>query len=239
VTTTSRPYPSGPALRPRRPATPPGADAAEQELIRLTAPLIALPGLTARLEPLRAAIGGACTALRPGLRDPPAGEPLGPGQPPQAGPVRGRVRARDRPRAVHPPVTQAARWFFGPARAIRYLHDPATRRNWRSAVMAASALGSAAEWIGCAVVPALACVLLAAGPAPVRAAAAGFAAVCAAQVALTEAWLGAPGRARTRLARVLAFPLACAVHGAGGIAGAARLLAGGTGTGKTERGPGT
>jgi len=29
-----------------------------------------------------------------------------------------------------------------------------------------------------------------------------------------------------RLARVMAFPLACTVHGVGGIAGAARLLAG-------------
>jgi len=143
------------------------------------------------------------------------------------------------PASVTAQLQQAARWFFGPARAIRYLHDPATRRSLRSAVMAASALGSAAEWIGCAVVPALACVLLAAGPVPVRAAAACFAAVCAVQVALTEAWLGAPGRARARVARVLAFPLACAVHGAGGIAGAACLLAGGTGTGKTERGAGT
>lgn len=105
--------------------------------------------------------------------------------------------------------------------------------------MTASALGSAAEWIGCAVVPAPTCVLLAAGAPPVRAAAAGFALACAAQVILTEAWLGAPVRLQARLARVLAFPLACAVHGVGGSIGAARLLTGHAGTGKTERGEGT
>jgi hypothetical protein len=51
---------------------------------------------------------------------------------------------------------QAARWFFGPARLRRYLKDPATRPGWRTRVMAASAFGSAAEWAGCAIVPALA-----------------------------------------------------------------------------------
>jgi hypothetical protein len=143
------------------------------------------------------------------------------------------------PATVAAQLEQAARWFFGPARALRYLRDPDACRSWRSALMTVSALGSAAEWIGCAVVPALICILLAAGPALVQAAASGFAAICAAQVMLTEAWLGAPGRARVRLARVLAFPLACAVHGSGGILGAARLLTGHTGIGKTERGEGT
>jgi hypothetical protein len=140
--------------------------------------------------------------------------------------------AAEVPGRVSAQLHQAARWFFGPARALRYQGDPAVQRGWRPAVMAASALGSAAEWIGCAVVPALTCILIAAGTGPVRAAAAGFAVACAAQVVLTEAWLGAPGQPRARLARVLAFPLACAVHGAGGITGAAWLLAGGTGAGK-------
>jgi hypothetical protein len=132
-------------------------------------------------------------------------------------------------------LQQAARWFPGPARALRYLRDPATRHGWRAAVMAASALGSAAEWLGCAVVPALAVVLLITGPAPVRAATVAFTAICAAQLALTEALLGSPGPAWARLARVLAFPLACTLHGAGGIAGTARMAVGRADTRKTER----
>lgn len=132
-------------------------------------------------------------------------------------------------------LQQAARWFFGPARFARYLKDPATRRGRRATTMAASAFGSAAEWVGCAITPAFVLALLAGGTGPVRAAAAACAAVCAAQVILTEAWLGSPGRLRARLARLMAFPAACTVHGIGGIAGAARLLAGGSGAGKTER----
>jgi hypothetical protein len=102
-------------------------------------------------------------------------------------------------------------------------------------MIAASAAGSAAEWLACAFVPGLILVLIAAGHWPVRQAALACAAVCAAQVALTEAWLGAPAPARWRAARLLAFPLACAVHGTGGIIGAAQLLTGQTAAGKTER----
>ncbi|HEV2374108.1 MAG TPA: glycosyltransferase family 2 protein [Streptosporangiaceae bacterium] len=141
------------------------------------------------------------------------------------------------PGTVRGQVGQAARWFFGPARFTRYLRDPATRRGWRAWLMAASAFGSAAEWIGCAIVPALACVLLAVGDGPVRAATAFLVVVCGVQLVLTERWLGSPTRLSARVARLLAFPLACAVHGAGGIVDTGRLLAGGTGAGKTERGP--
>jgi Glycosyltransferase like family 2 len=144
--------------------------------------------------------------------------------------------AAEVPGSVVAQFEQAARWFFGPARFARYLKDPATRRGWRARVMAASAAGSAAEWVGCAVVPALTCVLVAVGSGAVRTAAAGFAAVCAVQVVLAEIWLGAPGPFGIRMARVMAFPMACTVHGVGGISGAARLLAGGSGAGKTERG---
>lgn len=142
------------------------------------------------------------------------------------------------PATVTAQVQQAARWFFGPARFARYLKDPAARTGWPATVMAASAAGSAAEWVGCAVVPALVCVLIAAGAPPVRVTAGCFAAVCAVQVVLTEAWLGAPGPPGARLARVAAFPLALGVHGAGGILGWVRLLGGASGAGKTERGPG-
>lgn len=134
-------------------------------------------------------------------------------------------------------VQQAARWFFGPARFARYLKDPATRTGWPATLIAASAVGSAAEWIGCAIVPALLCLLIAAGTPPIRVTAGCYAAACAVQVVLTEAWLGAPGPPGARLARVAAFPLACGVHGAGGILGWMRLLSGASGAGKTERGP--
>jgi hypothetical protein len=144
--------------------------------------------------------------------------------------------AAEVPGAVTAQVEQAARWFFGPARFLRYLRDPATRPGWRARVMAVSAFGSAAEWVGCTIVPALICWLIAAGSPTVRIAAACYAAVCAVQVVLTEVWLGAPGRRSVRLARVAAFPLACAVHGTGGVLGWARLLTGKSGAGKTERG---
>jgi hypothetical protein len=142
------------------------------------------------------------------------------------------------PATVTAQVQQAARWFFGPARAARYLKDPAARAGWPATVMAASALGSAAEWAGCAVVPALVCALVTAGTPPVRVTAGCYAVICAVQVVLAESWLGAPGPARDRLARVAAFPLALGVHGTGGLLGWARLLRGASGTGKTERGPG-
>jgi hypothetical protein len=141
------------------------------------------------------------------------------------------------PGTVTAQVQQAARWFFGPARFARYLKDPATRPGWRAAMMTISAFGSAAEWACCAVVPALLCILLVAGTSPVRVSAGCYVAVCAAQVVLTEAWLGIPAPPGARLARIAAFPLACGVHGAGGILGWMRLLSGTSGAGKTEREP--
>ena len=104
--------------------------------------------------------------------------------------------------------------------------------------MALSALWSAAEWIGCLIVPALVCVLIATGSPAVRITAACFAAVCLMQAVLTESWLGTASQVGVRLTRVALLPLACMVHGAGGVLGWARLVAGGSGTGKTERGPG-
>jgi Glycosyltransferase like family 2 len=142
------------------------------------------------------------------------------------------------PDSVTAQVQQAARWFFGPARFARYLKDPATCPGWRARAMAASACGSAGEWIGCAAVPALICVLIAAGKPPVRITAGCYAAVCAVQAVLTERWLGAPGQPGRRAARIAAFPLACTVHGVGGILGCIRLLGGASAAGKTERGPG-
>lgn len=145
--------------------------------------------------------------------------------------------AAEVPGTVTAQFQQAARWFSGPARSARYLRDPATQRDWRARTMAASAFGSAAEWAGCAIVPPLIAVLVALGGGSVRKMAACFGVVCAVQVVLAEASLGAPGRFGVRLTRVACFPLACVVHGAGGITGAVRLISGGSGAGKTERGP--
>jgi hypothetical protein len=141
------------------------------------------------------------------------------------------------PGTVTTQVRQAARWFSGPARFARYLKDPATRPGWRARVMALSAFGSAAEWIGCLIVPALVGVLIAGGSPAVRIAAACFAAVCLVEAVLTEMWLGTASQFRVRLARVALLPVACMVHGAGGLLGWAQLLAGRSGAGKTERGP--
>ena len=141
------------------------------------------------------------------------------------------------PGTVTAQVQQAARWFFGPARFTRYLKDPGTRPGWQAKVVAASASGSTAEWIGCAIVPALICVLIVVGTPLVRVTAGCYAAVCAAQVVLTEARLGAPGPPGARIVRVAAFPLACAVHGTGGVLGWIRLLGGASGAGKTEHEP--
>jgi hypothetical protein len=140
------------------------------------------------------------------------------------------------PGTVTTQVRQAARWFFGPARFAYYLKDPATRPGYRARVMAVSAFGSAAEWIGCLIVPVLVCVLIATGSPAVRITAAYFAAVCLVQAVLTEIWLGTASQFGMRLARVALLPVACAAHGLGGVLGWAQLLTGGSGEGKTERG---
>jgi Glycosyltransferase like family 2 len=142
------------------------------------------------------------------------------------------------PGTVTTQVQQAARWIFGPARFARYLKDPATRPGWRARMMALSALWSAAEWISCLIVPALVCVLIATGSPAVRITAACFAAVCLIQAVLTETWLGTTSQFGARLTRIALLPVACMVHGAGGVLGCVQLLGGGSGAGKTERGPG-
>jgi hypothetical protein len=141
----------------------------------------------------------------------------------------------DVPGSVGAQVGQAARWFFGPARFLRYLRDPATKPGPRAAVMAASALGSSLEWLGCAVVPAATVLLLMFGHGPPRWTAAGAAAAYGAQLLLTDATLGAPASGPRRIMRVVSCPVATTLFGIGGFAGMARLLTGGTGVGKTER----
>jgi cellulose synthase/poly-beta-1,6-N-acetylglucosamine synthase-like glycosyltransferase len=141
------------------------------------------------------------------------------------------------PDSVSRQVRQAARWFFGPGRFARYIRDPVSHRGLRAMLMAVSAIGSAGEWISCAVVPPVAIAAICAGRSRhVRTAAAAFVITCSVQAVLTEKFLGTQAPIRYRLTRVLAFPLACMVHGVGGMVGAAHLLIGGTGIGKTEHG---
>lgn len=139
------------------------------------------------------------------------------------------------PATVRAQVSQAARWFFGPARFLRYLRDPATERGIRAVLMAASACGSAAEWLGCALVPAATALLLAVGTPAARGMAMAVVGTYLAQLVVTDATLGAPASWPRRAMRVLCCPAATTLFGVGGFAGMGRLLKGGSGVGKTER----
>lgn len=139
------------------------------------------------------------------------------------------------PRTVGAQVDQAARWFFGPARALRYLHDPATQPGWRAAAMAASALGSSLEWLGCAIMPAAMVMVLAFGHGLAWWTAVAVAAVYGTQLVLTDVALGSPLPWPRRAVRVGWCPVATTLFGIGGFAGMVRLWKGGSGVGKTER----
>ena len=130
---------------------------------------------------------------------------------------------------------QAARWFFGPGRALRYLRDPEIQRGWRAWILAASALGSAAEWLACAVLPAFTVLAMAQATGALRVAAVAVTVLYVAQLAITEATVGAPDPVGRRLVRVVACPVATTLFGIGGLVGAVRLVGGGTGIGRTER----
>jgi len=132
-------------------------------------------------------------------------------------------------------VEQAARWFVGPGRFRRYLHDRRTEPGLRAWLLAASALAICIEWLSCAALPVLLVVFIVGGGGFVRVTTAVFVTVYAAQIVATEAYLGAPAPAGRRLARLLAYPVSCLLFGVGGVIGAGLLLRGRTGAGKTER----
>jgi hypothetical protein len=134
-------------------------------------------------------------------------------------------------------VEQAARWFFGPGRFRRYLHDQRTEPGLRARLLATSALAICLEWLSCAVLPVLLVVFLAGGGGVVRVAAALFVIVYAGQLVATEVYVGSPAPVGSRLARVVAYPVSCLLFGIGGVLGAWRLLRGRSGAGKTERQP--
>ena len=139
------------------------------------------------------------------------------------------------PAALRIQVQQAARWFFGPARFRIYLRDPRTKPGPRARLLALSALAICLEWLSCAVVPALLALALWRADGLLRTLAAGFIVVYGLQLLATEAFTGSPVRLRDRIGRVLAYPVASTLFGVGGIIGAAQLLGGGVGAGKTER----
>jgi hypothetical protein len=101
--------------------------------------------------------------------------------------------------------------------------------------MAASALGSSLEWLGCAVVPAAAALLVAFSHGPPRWTGAAVAATYGAQLVLTDVALGSPVSWPRRVIRGLLCPVAATLFGIGGFAGLVRLLKGGSGVGRTER----
>jgi hypothetical protein len=139
------------------------------------------------------------------------------------------------PESVTEQVRQAARWFYGPGRFLCYLRDPATQHGWRARAQAVSACGSAIEWLGCAVIPSSAIVAVLLTEGLLRAAAGVLVALYAAQLVLTDRVLGSHADRHMRLVRMLACPMAATLFGLGGFLGAARLLSGGSGIGKTER----
>lgn len=139
------------------------------------------------------------------------------------------------PAALRIQIQQAARWFFGPARFRGYLRDPRTKQGPRARLLALSALAICLEWLSCAVVPALLALALWWADGLLRPLAVGFIVVYGLQLLATEAVASSPAGLRDRVGRVLAYPIASTLFGVGGIIGAAQLLRGGTGAGKTER----
>jgi hypothetical protein len=139
------------------------------------------------------------------------------------------------PDSVKARFEQAARWFVGPARALDYLHDEATENGFRARVQAISALGSALEWLGCAVVPPLVMAAATSSDRPTRAIATAVVGAYALQLLETERHFGQPDPLVRRGARIVLAPAASIVHGAGGFKGAWMLARGLGGEGKTER----
>ena len=138
-------------------------------------------------------------------------------------------------RTTSAPQSASWRTQVGPARATAYLSDQLTLRSPRRWWLAASALGSATEWIGCAVVPAAVAAACLSRRGAIRRCGLAITAVYGAQLVIVERAMGTPAHQGRRIARVLACPVASTVFGLGGIEGAFRLAAGSGGLGKTER----
>lgn len=132
-------------------------------------------------------------------------------------------------------VKQAARWFIGPGRFRRYLRDPVTQPGLRARMMAASACGSAGEWLGCLLVPPAVLALAVVGNTAITVTATGVIVAYVAQLWVADRALNPHESTSIRLARVVGAPFAAMLHGAGGFVGLARLVAGVVKVDKTER----
>lgn len=141
------------------------------------------------------------------------------------------------PSSLRVQVEQASRWFYGPGRFHRYIRDPATAAGWRARILAASAFAICVEWLSCAILPAVLGMALVVWPVHslLWALTAVFVTTYVCQVVAVDRILGAASTPAQRLARLAAYPINCTLFGVGGLIGAARLLRGASGVGKTER----
>ena len=143
----------------------------------------------------------------------------------------------DVPNSVIVQFEQLVRWFFGPARFLRYLADPATRPGWRARLLAASAAGITLGWLSCAIVPALLTVLLWSGDWVMRSLLGVFIVAYTAQLILVDQFMASGASQTARIARVLMSPFTCTLFGVAGLVGIGKLIFGkGPSTGKTEDG---
>lgn len=130
---------------------------------------------------------------------------------------------------------QLSRWFFGPARFLMYLRDPAVPPGLRSYALAASAAGITVEWLYCGVaVP----VLLAGicwgdrGALPLTGV---FLVVYTSQLVAVDCYLAPAAPLISRLLRLAAYPFVFMLFGLAGMSGLFQFLRGQSGSGKTER----
>ena len=139
------------------------------------------------------------------------------------------------PRSVGVQFRQLSRWFFGPARFLMYLRDPAVPPGLRSYALAASAAGITVEWLYCGVaVP----VLLAGicwgdrGALPLTGV---FLVVYTSQLVAVDCYLAPAAPLISRLLRLAAYPFVFMLFGLAGMSGLFQFLRGQSGSGKTER----
>jgi hypothetical protein len=130
---------------------------------------------------------------------------------------------------------QLTRWFYGPARFLRYLSDPATQSGRRARILATSAAGGTIEWLGCSIMLPVLAALLWIGNIATHALILVLLTSYMVQLVITEHVLGGGGRNSDRVLRILTYPVTFTLFGVAGIVGAVRLLCGATGAGKTER----
>ena len=130
---------------------------------------------------------------------------------------------------------QLSRWFYGPGRWQSYLAAESSA-GARAYVVSLSAAAISCEWLGCGFVPLLVVACATLGHSLVALLACTLIVVVAAQVVLTNWFLGRRGRGLvTQAAGILAFPFTMLLFGWAGIRGAINLSRGRSGVGRTVR----